>query len=55
MKVKIFTNLGDAPRLEKEINQWLNDNIERKILHIQQDYAYDNKEAFYTLISIWYA
>lgn len=54
MKVKFFTNAGNAPALEKEINQWLHDNRKIEILHIKQDYAYDNKEYFYTLISLWY-
>lgn len=54
MKVKIFSNEGDAPKLEAEINQWLlaNDNIE--VFDIKQNYSYDNKQFFYTLVSIWY-
>jgi len=54
MKVKIFINEGDVPKLEKEINQWLLDNKDIEIIHIKQDYAYDNKEFFYTLVSVWY-
>lgn len=54
MKVKIFTNQGDAPKLEKEINQWLLDNKNIEVKHIKQDYAYDNEQLFYTLVSIWY-
>jgi hypothetical protein len=54
MKVKIFSNEGDAPKLETEINKWLltNDNIE--IFDIKQNYAYDNAQFFYALVSIWY-
>ena len=54
MKVKIFSNEGDAPKLEKDINQWLVEKSNIEILHIKQNYAYDNKQFFYTLISIWY-
>jgi len=54
MKVKIFTNEGDAPKLENEINRWLHDNKNIEVQHIKQDYAYDNEQLFYTLVSIWY-
>ncbi len=54
MKVKIFSNEGDAPKLEKDINQWLHDNSNIEIAHVKQSYAYDNQEVFCTLISIWY-
>ena len=54
MMIKIFTNTGDAPKLEKEINQWLNENRNIKIDHVQQSYAYDGQMHFYTLISVWY-
>lgn len=54
MKVKIFANVGDAPKLEGEINKWLLENNKVDIIHIKQNYAYDNKNYFYTLISIWY-
>lgn len=54
MKVKIFTNNGDAPKLEEEVNKWLSDNPVN-ISHVKQSYAYDSKgDTFYTLISIWY-
>lgn len=54
MNVKIFTNEGDAPKLEKEINDWLSKN-KADIQHIKQSYAYDIKgDSFYALISIWY-
>jgi len=54
MKVKIFSNVGDASKLEKELNKWLLDNSSIEIAHVKQSYAYDNQEFFYTLISIWY-
>jgi len=54
MKVKIFSNQGDAPKLEKEINKWLLDNSNIEIAHVKQSYAYDNEASFYALISIWY-
>jgi hypothetical protein len=54
MKVRIFTNEGDAPRLENEINKWLLDNKNIQVKHIKQDYAYDNEQSFCTLISLWY-
>jgi hypothetical protein len=54
MKVKISTNQGDAPKLEKEINQWLLENENIEVKHIKQDYAYDNEQFFYALVSIWY-
>ena len=54
MKVKIFSNVGTAPELEKELNKWLLDNSSIEIVHVKQSYAYDNQEVFYTLISIWY-
>lgn len=54
MKVKIFTNEGDAPKLEKEINDWLCEN-KADILHIKQSYVYDIKaDSFDVLVSIWY-
>ena len=54
MKVKIFTNEGDAPKLEKEINSWLSES-KADIRHIKQSYAYDVKgDLFYTLVSVWY-
>lgn len=56
MKVKMFTNQGDAPKLESEVNQWLSEhNIKISHSHIEQSYAYDSKgDVFYTLIYIWY-
>jgi hypothetical protein len=55
MKVKIFLNEGNAPALEREINKWLKDNPNIQIAHIKQNYAFDNDETFYTLLSLWYA
>ncbi len=55
MKVKIFTNQGNAPKLEKEINEWLDVQVSIKIHHIKQSYAFDSKgDQFYTIVSIWY-
>ncbi len=54
MKVKIFLNEGNAPALEREINKWLAQNPKIQVSHIKQNYAYDNEETFYTLLSIWY-
>jgi hypothetical protein len=54
MKVKIFSNEGNAPELEKEINKWLGDNKNVEIVHVKQSYAYDNTLLFYTLMSVWY-
>ena len=55
MKVKIFVSTGDAPKLENEINQWLAENKDIGINHVQQSYAYHDKgNRFNTLMSIWY-
>ena len=56
MKVKMFTMQGDAPKLEKEVNQWLSENkVSTSQSHIKQSYVYDSKDnVFCTLISIWY-
>lgn len=54
MKVKFFVNEGDVPELEKEINKWLIDKSKLKVLHIKQNFAYDNVQFFHTIISIWY-
>ena len=54
MKVKLFCNQGDFRELEGEINTWLKDNGRIRIHHVCQNYAYDNEQFFYTLISIWY-
>lgn len=54
MKVKIFTNEGDAPKLEEEINDWLSKS-KADIQHIKQSYVYDIKDnLFDALVSIWY-
>ena len=54
MKVRMFSNQGNVPKLEEEINQWLSQNP-ANISSIKQSYAYDgNGDMFYTLISIWY-
>jgi len=55
MQVKVFSNKGDWPQLEAEINTWLKDNDNIEISHVGQSYAYDGEGAFYTLMSIWYA
>lgn len=55
MKVKIFTDEGDAPKLEKEINAWLDEGKAEDIYHIKQSYFYDSKDNVYAgTISIWY-
>jgi hypothetical protein len=56
MKVKIFTNQGDAPKLEEEINRWLNEkSVSLSYSHIKQSYVYDSKNnTFCALISVWY-
>jgi hypothetical protein len=56
MKVKIFTNRGDLPKLEEEINQWLgNKNVSMSHSHIEQNYIYDSKDNMScALISVWY-
>jgi len=53
MEVKIFTDEGDAPKLEKKINEWLSENKHVDIKHITQGNAAD-EEVLYTSISIWY-
>jgi hypothetical protein len=54
MKIKIFTNDGDASKLENEINTWLSNN-KVPIQLVKQNYTYDVKgDKFYTLVSIWY-
>ena len=54
MKVKIFTNEGDVVKLEKEVNQWLSDNITVNVFNVKQSVAYDSKsDMLITLISIW--
>ncbi len=56
MKVKMFTNRGDAAKLEEEINQWLSDkNISISYSHIKQNYTFDSKDNVASaLISVWY-
>lgn len=56
MKVKIFTNRGDVPKLEEEINHWLsNKNVSISYSHIKQNYIYDSKDNMScALISVWY-
>jgi hypothetical protein len=54
MKVKMFANVGNVPKLEEEVNSWLSDNPVN-IYHVKQSQTYDSKDdTFYTLISIWY-
>ena len=54
MKVKMFSNEGNIPKLEEEINQWFSQN-KVNISHVKQSYIYDVKgDMFCTLISIWY-
>lgn len=54
MKVKIFVDEGGAPKLEKEINEWLDKNDKKlTIAHIKQSCAIDD-DFLHTLISIWY-
>lgn len=56
MRVKIFTNRGDLPKLEEEINEWLgNQNVSMSHSHIGQNYIYDSKDNMScALISVWY-
>lgn len=56
MKVKIFTNQGDASQLEEEINDWLSKkNISMSYSQIKQNYIYDGKDNMpCALISVWY-
>ncbi|MBW1615355.1 MAG: hypothetical protein JRJ49_02245 [Deltaproteobacteria bacterium] len=47
--------LSKIGKLEKEINNWLDNNNNIEIKHIKQNYAFDNNEdKFYSLVSIWY-
>lgn len=56
MKVKMFVNDGDIPKLEREISKRLTENrIDVEHSHIQQSYNYDREsKTSMTLISIWY-
>jgi len=53
MKVKIFSNQGDSPSLERDINAWLEQNKNIEVLHVKQSYA-DGGESMYALVSVWY-
>ena len=53
MKVKIFSNDGDSPSLERDINAWLEQNKNIEVLHVKQSYA-DGGESMYALVSVWY-
>lgn len=52
MKVRIFSNNGNADELEKEINTWLA-RSKVKVEAIKQSYTCDAKTC-YTLVSIWF-
>lgn len=54
MKVKIFTDDGNASKLEIEINKWLSEHPNIKIHFIKQGYSAGEEQTMYTLISIWY-
>jgi hypothetical protein len=56
MRVKLFTDRGDLPKLEEEINQWLSSkNVSISQSHIKQNYIYDTKDNMsHALISVWY-
>jgi hypothetical protein len=56
MKVKMFVNVGHVSELEKEVNEWLNNNLVN-ILHIKQSSAFNNLDhpgSLDTVISLWY-
>jgi len=53
MKVKIFTNTGDAIQLELELNRWLEKHKTIDIKDIKQSYACGDN-LMYSLMSIWY-
>jgi hypothetical protein len=54
MKVKMFVNEGDIPKLEKEVNQWLGEN-NISALHINQSFTFDSSDNQHSaLISVWY-
>ncbi|MGD0277645.1 MAG: hypothetical protein ABSB79_16650 [Syntrophales bacterium] len=52
MKIKIFSNHGNVPQLEEEINEWLN-NDKIHLKEISQSSACD-ETSLYTTISVWY-
>lgn len=54
MKVKIFTDDGNASKLEKEINKWLSEHPNLKIRFIKQGYCAGEEQMMHALISIWY-
>lgn len=56
MKVKMFQNQGDAPKLEKEVSHWLSENkASPSHSQFKQSYVYDSKnDVFHILVSIWY-
>jgi hypothetical protein len=55
MKVKMFVNEGDVPKLEEEVNNWLSHNPV-KISYVKQGFSFDDRDnRFSALISIWYA
>jgi hypothetical protein len=54
MKVKMFVNKGDVPKLEEEVNNWLSNNPV-EIYHVKQSFGFDDRDnRFSTLIAIWY-
>ncbi len=52
MKVKIFSNTGNAEDLEQEINRWLSSQ-KIQVSTIKQSCACDGKTCF-ALVSVWY-
>ena len=53
MKVKIFTNESDAEILERELNNWLENNKGIAIKEIKQSFTTSGNSVFF-LISVWY-
>jgi hypothetical protein len=51
VKVKLFHYL-DVTKLEAEVNQWLAENGNIEVKHVQQNYAYYDQVRI--LVSIWY-
>ena len=54
MKVKVLTTVGNAPSIEKEINDWLSNHDNINVSHIKQNYTYASDGQFHTMTSIWY-